>query len=293
MPASSRSSSPAAIRRRCAGAWPTSASSTPPTARPTRWRPPPPSSTASASTGTASPPWATTGPTCRSCAAPRSRARRRMRTSRCARSCITSPRRRQATALRASSATCCSSPPVATPSCCAARCSRSMARDEPVTAPASLALEDDDVVDLSFAGPEPVAAAPWPIRLLDVVSAYLPLLMMAVLASGTWWLVRNAPGVDAPREAAPLRHEADYTMTRFVVQRFGSDGALRTEIEGERLRHFPDDNTLEIEQARIRAIGSDGVVTVANARKALANGDGSEVQLLGDAHVVRPAHGKE
>jgi lipopolysaccharide export system protein LptC len=117
--------------------------------------------------------------------------------------------------------------------------------------------------------------------------------MMAVLASGTWWLVRNAPGVDVPREVAPLRHEADYTMTRFVVQRFGSDGALRTEIEGERLRHFPDDNTLEIEQARIRAIGSDGVVTVANARKALANGDGSEVQLLGDAHVVRPAHGKE
>ena len=168
-----------------------------------------------------------------------------------------------------------------------------MARDEPVTAPASLVLEDDDVVDLSFAGPEPVAAAPWPFRLLDLVSAYLPLLMMAVLASGTWWLVRNAPGVGAPREAAPLRHEADYTMTRFVVQRFGRDGALRTEIEGERLRHFPDDNTLEIEQARIRAIGSDGVVTVANARKALANGDGSEVQLLGDAHVVRPAHGKE
>jgi len=168
-----------------------------------------------------------------------------------------------------------------------------MARDEPVTAPASLALEDDDDVDLSFAGPEPVAAAPWPFRLLDLVSAYLPLLMMAVLASGTWWLVRNAPGVGAPREAAPLRHEADYTMTRFVVQRFGRDGALRTEIEGERLRHFPDDNTLEIEQARIRAIGSDGVVTVANARKALANGDGSEVQLLGDAHVVRPAHGKE
>ena len=27
--------------------------------------------------------------------------------------------------------------------------------------------------------------------------------------------------------------------------------------------------------------------------RALANGDGSEVQLLGDAHVVRPANGKE
>jgi len=168
-----------------------------------------------------------------------------------------------------------------------------MARDEPDVASTRGGLEDDDEVDLSFAGPEPVAAAPWPMRLLDLVSAYLPLLMMAVLASGTWWLVRNAPSVDAPRTTAPLRHEADYTMTRFVVQRFGSDGALRTQIEGERLRHFPDNDTLEIDQARIRSIGSDGVVTVADARTALANGDGSEVQLLGDARVVRPANGKE
>jgi lipopolysaccharide export system protein LptC len=168
-----------------------------------------------------------------------------------------------------------------------------MARDESGVAAATGGLEDDDDVDLSFAGPQAVAAAPWHLRLLDVVSAYLPLLMMAVLASGTWWLVRNAPNIETPRTPAPARHVADYVMTRFVVQRFGKDGALRTQIEGERLRHFPDDDTLEIDEARIRAVGSDGVVTLANARKALANGDGSEVQLLGDAHVVRPAHGKE
>lgn len=168
-----------------------------------------------------------------------------------------------------------------------------MARDEPGVASTRGGLEDDDEVDLSFAGPEPVAAAPWPLRLLDVVSAYLPLLMMAVLASGTWWLVRNAPSVDTPRAAVVPRHEADYVMTRFVVQRFASDGTLRTQIEGDRLRHFPDNDTLEIDEARIRSIGTDGVVTLANARKALANGDGSEMQLIGDARVVRPAHGKE
>ena len=168
-----------------------------------------------------------------------------------------------------------------------------MARDEGEAAPTGAGFEDDDDVDLSFAGPEPVAAAPWPMRLLDLVSAYLPLLTMALLAAGTWWLVRNAPSVDAPRVAAPLRHEADYVMTDFVVQRFGSDGALRTQIEGQRLRHFPDNDTIEVDEARIRAVGSDGVATLASARKALANGDGSEVQLLGDAHVIRPAQGNE
>ena len=168
-----------------------------------------------------------------------------------------------------------------------------MARDEPGGPAASAGFEDDEGVDLSFAGPEPVAAAPWPLRLLDVVSAYLPLLMMALLASGTWWLVRDAPSVETPSVAAAPTHEPDYVMSRFVVQRFGPDGSLRTQIEGDRLRHFPDNDTIEIDAARIRAIGSDGVVTLADANTALANGDGSELQLLGNAHVIRPAHGRE
>ena len=168
-----------------------------------------------------------------------------------------------------------------------------MSRDEPVTAPASGGLEDDDEVDLSFAGPEPVAAAPWPLRLLDLASAYLPLLMMAALAAGTWWLVRNAPSVEVPQAAVAPRHEPDYEMMNFLVQRFAKDGTLRTQLEGKRLRHFPDNDTLEIDQARIRSIGSDGVVTIAVADRALANGDGSEVQLLGDARITRPAHGDQ
>ena len=166
-----------------------------------------------------------------------------------------------------------------------------MVRDDAGVEPADAGFEDE--VDLSFAGPEPITAAPWPLRLLDVVSAYLPLLLMAVLASGTWWLVRNSPSPDLHAPAEAPRHEPDYVMMHFVVQRFGADGALRTQIEGERLRHFADDNTLEIDEARIRAVGTDGAVTLAAARRALANGDGSEVQLLGDARVTRPATGQE
>ncbi|HEX4232704.1 MAG TPA: LPS export ABC transporter periplasmic protein LptC [Caldimonas sp.] len=168
-----------------------------------------------------------------------------------------------------------------------------MALDEIVSAPPGSGLEDDDDVDLSFAGPEPVPTASWPARLLDLASAYLPLLMMAVLASGTWWLVRSAPSVEAPRAEAPPRHEPDYEMANFIVQRFAKDGTLRTQIEGDRLRHFPDTDTLEVDRARILAIDSQGVVTVAVANQALANGDGSEVQLLGDARVTRPAHDGE
>jgi lipopolysaccharide export system protein LptC len=123
--------------------------------------------------------------------------------------------------------------------------------------------------------------APWYLRAIDTASTYLPLLLMAVLALGTWWLVKNTPLFEGDRAAAPLRHEPDYTMTQFMVQRFGANGAMRVQIEGDLMRHYPDTDTFEIDNPRIRAIGDDGRVTTATARLALSNRDGSEVQLTG------------
>jgi len=41
-------------------------------------------------------------------------------------------------------------------------------------------------------------------RLVELLSSYLPLLLMGVLAMGTWWLVKNTPLSDDPRIAAAL-----------------------------------------------------------------------------------------
>lgn len=131
--------------------------------------------------------------------------------------------------------------------------------------------------------------APWYLRAIDTASTYLPLLLMAVLALGTWWLVKNTPLFESDRAAAPLRHEPDYTMTQFLVQRFGANGAMRVQIEGDLMKHYPDTDTFEIDNPRIRTIGDDGRITTATARSALSNRDGSEVQLSGGAHVVREA----
>ena len=132
-------------------------------------------------------------------------------------------------------------------------------------------------------------AAPWPGRLLEAASAYLPVLLMGLLALGTWWLIKNTPVPGGERAAVAPRHEPDYAMTNFLVQRFSADGAMRVQIEGDMLRHYPDTDTLEIDNARIRAIAPDSRVTLASAKRALSNGDASEVQLLGGAQVLREA----
>lgn len=130
---------------------------------------------------------------------------------------------------------------------------------------------------------------PWPARVLDSLSSYLPLLMMGLLALGSWWLVKNTPLPETVRPVAPPRHEADYTMRQFSVRRFTPEGPLRAQIEGDVLRHYPDTDTLEIERPSVRAYALDGAVTLAHAQRAISNADASEVQLLGDAQVTREA----
>lgn len=132
-------------------------------------------------------------------------------------------------------------------------------------------------------------AGPWHLRVLSFVSAYLPLLLMALLALSTWWLVKNTPLPDTGRANAPERVEPDYAMTQFTVQRFAPDGLLRTQLEGDAMRHYPATDTLEVDNVRVRSIALSGRVTLASARRALGNDDASEVQLLGGAHVVREA----
>jgi lipopolysaccharide export system protein LptC len=132
-------------------------------------------------------------------------------------------------------------------------------------------------------------ALPWPARIVDAVSSYLPMLLMGLLALGSWWLVKNTPVPEEPPAATPVRHEPDYTMHAFSVQRFTAEGRLRAQIEGETLRHFPDTDTFEIERPSVQGHSPDGSLTLATAQRALANADASEVQLLGGARVTRSA----
>lgn len=130
------------------------------------------------------------------------------------------------------------------------------------------------------------------IRVLEALLPYLPLLFMGFLAAGTWWLVQNSqlPG-DTHTTAAP-RHEPDYGMQKFSVQRFTSDGSLRAQIDGDTLRHYPDTDTLEIDNPRIKAYAPEGRITLASAGRGVANGDATEVQLIGSARVIREADGE-
>ena len=125
--------------------------------------------------------------------------------------------------------------------------------------------------------------------LWESVAIYLPIILMGVLALGTYWLVRNTPIFGPPKPPAPVLHKPDYFMRNFAVKTFDATGRLKNELFGTEGRHYPDTDTLEINNARLRAVDPQGRVTVATGNRALSNADGSQVQLFGNAIVVREA----
>jgi lipopolysaccharide export system protein LptC len=86
----------------------------------------------------------------------------------------------------------------------------------------------------------------------DRLSIYLPILLMSAFAMVTIWLIRSTPAVIEAAAGKPLKHEADYFLRNFSIKAFDVQGKLKSEVIGREARHFPDTDTLEIEQVSMR-----------------------------------------
>lgn len=118
-------------------------------------------------------------------------------------------------------------------------------------------------------------------------SIYLPILLMGILALGTYWLVRSTPTYAPQPGALQTRHKLDYRMKNLSLKSFDGQGRLKNELLGEEARHFPDTDTLEIDQIRVKNFSSSGRISTASANSSVINSDATEAQLLGDAQVIR------
>ncbi|MEJ8835608.1 LPS export ABC transporter periplasmic protein LptC [Ramlibacter sp. AN1133] len=126
-------------------------------------------------------------------------------------------------------------------------------------------------------------------RAWDRITIYLPIILMGLLALGTYWLARTTPVFAPSAPEAPPTHDPDYFLRGFSVKSFDAAGRLKSEIRGIEARHYADTDTLEIDEPRIRSFSEEGAVVVATAKRGVSNADGSQVQLIGDAVVTREA----
>lgn len=124
-------------------------------------------------------------------------------------------------------------------------------------------------------------------RSLEQMMAWLPVAMMFLFALGAWWLVRSTAQLNPSQAARPALHEPDYQLHTFSVRSFEADGRLKSELTGAEGHHYPDTDTFEVLQPRVRTQGDNQQLTTGSAQRGVSNSDGTDIQLYGDAQVVR------
>jgi lipopolysaccharide export system protein LptC len=110
---------------------------------------------------------------------------------------------------------------------------------------------------------------------------------MGLLAMLTYWLVKNTPLQANPAQNAVPSHTIDYYLKNFSVKSYQADGQLHSIIYGQKANHFADTLVLEITSPKLKTFDVEHNMTRASANQAFTNADGSELQLMGQAVVVR------
>ena len=125
---------------------------------------------------------------------------------------------------------------------------------------------------------------------IDRLVLVLPLLMVAMLALGSYWMVRSAPGVDTGELPRPPDDTPDYLIEGFTVQKFDANGRLSALLQGASAQRLPDAPWIEIQKFTFRSTDAQGQGKLASADQGLSNPDNNEFQLSGNARMVREAH---
>lgn len=118
-------------------------------------------------------------------------------------------------------------------------------------------------------------------------AALFPIALLAALAGLTFWL-SNATDDNDPKRRAKERHDPDFTVENFTVERFDAQGTKIQTLKARQMNHFPDDESTEVSSPELTYFTGDRPTRI-DARSAWLNKDGKEVRLKGNVRLVKAA----
>lgn len=117
-----------------------------------------------------------------------------------------------------------------------------------------------------------------------------PLALLIFLAVLTFWINR-AVQPPVPRLDGSSRHDPDYIMSKFVTTQTDAKGDLRYKLAAVEMRHYPDDDTTELERPRYTQFAVGKPYTEVQGLRGFVSSDGEEVKLVDQVKVTRQAFG--
>lgn len=120
--------------------------------------------------------------------------------------------------------------------------------------------------------------------------AYVPALLLAVLAALTYWLDEQVQ--------PEARHEnsatnPDFLVENFVTVRMNSEGKPRYAVQAKRLAHYPGDNSTMLDHPQLTHYDPQTAPVTIRANQGLLSNNGENAYFTGDVLVRRQAHGEQ
>jgi lipopolysaccharide export system protein LptC len=115
-----------------------------------------------------------------------------------------------------------------------------------------------------------------------------PLALLILLALLTFWINRTVQP-PLPKLDGSSRHDPDYIMSNFVTTQTDVNGDLRYKLAAVEMRHFPDDDTTQLQQPRYTQFAVGKPYTEVQGLRGFVSSDGEEVQLFDNVKVTRQA----
>lgn len=111
--------------------------------------------------------------------------------------------------------------------------------------------------------------------------------ILVTLVMGTWWAAeyaQNAVEIDPPSKNT---HEFDNWAKNPVIVRTNLQGNVITRLEGDRMEHYPDDDSYEVEKPRAFSLRPENPLTVGTSIAATIYDEGDKIIMKGDAVLMR------
>ncbi|MGE0312055.1 MAG: LPS export ABC transporter periplasmic protein LptC [Lautropia sp.] len=124
-------------------------------------------------------------------------------------------------------------------------------------------------------------------RLFDRLAALASMLILVGLGLSSYFLAQQAERMLRVPPSGPPKHEPDYFVERLKVLKVDDAGNPSLRIEARRMRHFPDDDTIEFDTPRIVTLAPDRPEIRVSAQRGVGPDDGSSVDLVGDVSIRR------
>lgn len=115
-----------------------------------------------------------------------------------------------------------------------------------------------------------------------------PLALLLLLAVITFWINLTVQS-PVPKIDGSSRHDPDYMMSNFVTTQTDENGDLRYKLAAVEMRHFPDDDSTELQRPRYTQFAVGKPYTQAEGLRGYVSSDGEEVQLVDNVKVTRQA----